>query len=399
LTVGYAASLTSVVSVASSTGFNFFEGAQVSASNPGYTKIGAEIISYTSVGTNQLSGTITRSIDNTIAIDHAIDTPIQKYEFSGMSLRKINTDHDLIDVTNNIEGKIALDSYFLKISGSVLFAKDKVGGGDGARGSSNIVYDTINPNISHSTPIGTKVTGKIRTTSGTSVDGNETSFTDQGFEDISLLGRTKLSSTRIIASRKNEQAKSSILALPGAKSFTFEANLTTDNENVSPVVDVFKSSILTESNRINKPITNFLTDSRSNVLDDPHTMVYQTKEIGLENPSTSLKVLFAANRPSNCEMRVFYRLKREDTSEFDQIFEPMPGFNNLDASGDVINDSNNSGLPDKNISPSLKNSFNEYEYTADDLPQFTSFQVKIVFNSSSQSEAPELLDFRTIAVA
>ena len=98
-------------------------------------------------------------------------------------------------------------------------------------------------------------------------------------------------------------------------------------------------------------------------------------------------------------MRVFYRLKREDSSEFDQVFEPMPGFNNLDASGDVINENNNSGLPDRNISPSLKNAFNEYEYTADDLPQFTSFQVKIVFNSSTQSEAPELLDFRTIAVA
>ena len=399
LTVGYAASLTSVVSVASTIGFNFFEGAQVTASNPGYAKIGDEVISYTSVGTNALSGTITRSVDDTIAIDHAIDTPIQKYELSGMSLRKINTDHDLIDVTNNIEGKIALDSYFVKVGGGVLFAKDKVGGGDGARGSSNIVFDTVNPNIAHSTPIGTKLTGKIRTTSGTSVDGNETSFADQGFEDISLFGRTQLNSTRIIASRKNEQAKSSILALPGAKSFTFEGTLSTDNENVSPVIDVFKSSILTESNRINKPIDNFLTDRRSNVIDDPHSMIYQTKEIGLENPSTSLKVLFAANRPAECEMRVFYRLKREDSSEFDQVFEPMPGFNNLDASGDVINENNNSGLPDRNISPSLTNSFNEYEYTADDLPQFTSFQVKVVFNSSTQSEAPELLDFRTIAVA
>ena len=399
LTVGYAASVTSVVSVASSMGFNMFEGAQVTPSNPGYAVIGDEIISYTSVGTNQLTGTITRNVDDSIVMNHEIDAPVQKYELAGVSLRKINKQHSFGDVTNSIDDKIGLDHYYVKHGGSNFFAKDKIGGGDRGRGSANIAFDTVNPNISHSAPTGTQVTAKIRTTSGTSVDGGEASFLDQGFEDISLLGKTEFKTTRIIASRDNEQQKNTLLTMPGAKSFTFEATMSSENENVSPVIDVFKSSILTESNRINNPVSNYKTDRRSNGTEDPHNMVYQTKEVLLENPSTSLKVLFATNRPAATDIRVLYRLKREDAADFDKVFELMPGFDNLDSDGDVINAKNNDGKTDKKTSPSLEGQFNEYEYTANNVPAFTAFQVKIVFNSTNSAEAPKLLDFRTIAVA
>jgi hypothetical protein len=399
LSVGYAASVTSVVSVASSIGFNMFEGAQVTPSNPGFAVIGDEIISYTSVGTNQLTGTITRNIDNSIVMNHEIDAPVQKYELAGVSLRKINKQHNFTDVANSIDGKIGFDYYYLKHGGSNFFAKDKIGGGDRGRGSANIAFDTVNPNIAHSAPTGTQVTGKIRTTSGTSVDGSEASFLDQGFEDISLLGKTEFKTTRIIASRDNEQQKNTLLTLPGAKSFTFEATMSSDNENVSPVIDVFKSSILTESNRINNPVSNYKTDRRTNGTEDPHNMIYQTKEVLLENPSTSLKVLFATNRPAASDIRVLYRLKREDAADFDKVFELMPGFSNLDSDGDILNAKNNDGKTDKKTSASLEGHFNEYEYTANNVPAFTAFQVKIVFNSTNSAEAPKLLDFRTIAVA
>ena len=397
LTVGYAASVTSVVSVGSSTGFSWFEGAQVSASNIGYALIDNEVISYTSVGVNQLSGTITRGVDGTIPINHEINAPVQKYEISGISLRKVNTEHDLAQVNGAVNA--SLDSYFGKITGTKFFEKDKVTGGDKGKGSMNICFDTVNPNISHSLPIGTKLTGKIRTTSGASIDGNETAFLDQGYQDISLFGRTQLDSPRIIASKVNELDKSTLLALPGGKSFTFEATLSTTDKNVSPIINVFKSSVLTEGSRINRPITNFKTDRRSNLLDDPHAMLYQTKEILLENPSQSLKVLFAADRPAEADIRVLYRLKREDNSEFDKVFELMPGFENIDNQGDVIDPKNNSGKADTLVPPSTDGNFIEYEFTADNLPSFTAFQVKVVIGSVSSSKTPRLLDFRAIAVA
>ena len=63
------------------------------------------------------------------------------------------------------------------------------------------------------TPADTSLTGSIRTVSGTSVNGSEVSFADQGFENISLSGITHLTSPRIIASKVNEQDKLS--SLPG----------------------------------------------------------------------------------------------------------------------------------------------------------------------------------------
>ena len=188
-------------------------------------------------------------------------------------------------------------------------------------------------------------------------------------------------------------------ALPGSKSFTFDMVMSTDDENVSPVVDVFKSSVLTSSSRINSPISNYSTDSRVNTLDDPHENLYLTKVIKLENPATSLKVLFAAYRPSSADIRVLYRLQRSDSDDLDKVFELFPGFQNLDSSGGVIASANNNGQSDRKVNASLEDQFLEYEYSVDDLPQFTGFQVKVVLSSTNQAEDPELLDFRAIAVA
>ena len=119
----------------------------------------------------------------------------------------------------------------------------------------------------------------------------------------------------------------------------------------------------------------------------------------LENPATSLKVLFAAFRPPAADIRVLYRLFRADTDSLDKVFELMPGFENLDSSGFVISEKNNSGRPDRNVVPSLEDQFLEYEFTKNNLPPFTGFQVKVCLSSINQAQVPQLLDFRAIAVA
>ena len=316
---------------------------------------------------------------------------------SGVSLRKVNKQHSLVNVTTGIEDKVTLDSYHVKITGSKFFSKDKFGGGERGRATGNIQYDSIIPTISHSLPSGTDINASIRTTTGTSVNGSESSFQDKGFENISIVNETKFSETKVVASYDNEQVQLS--NLPGGKSFTLQLAMTTNNEDLSPVVNAFNSSIITSSSRINSPISNYATSNRSNKLDDPHENIYQTKVIKLDTPATSLKVLFAAMRPSSADIRVLYRLLRADGDEIDKVFELMPGFDNLDAAGFVINEKNNSGRPDANVVASLEDQFLEYEYTVDDLPLFTGFQVKVDIASTNQAQSPELLDFRAIAVA
>ena len=303
----------------------------------------------------------------------------------------------MTNATSSIQDNITLDSYVVKLTGSTVFTKDKNGGGNRGRASANIQFESLEPNIAHSLPEGTSIDATVRTTAATSVSGNETSFSDKGYSPVSLVGETTFPDPRMVASKVNEDAQ--MTALPGSKSFTFDMVFSTDDENVSPVVDVFKSSVLTESSRVNSPVENYSTDSRVNTLDDPHNNLYLTKVIKLENPATSLKVLFAAFRPASADIRVLYRLQRSDSDEIDKVFELFPGFQNLDTNGNVIAPANNNGQADSKIAASLEDQFLEYEYSVDDLPQFTGFQIKVVLSSVNQAEDPELLDFRSIAVA
>ena len=397
ITVGYGVSETSVVSVASSIGFSFFEGEQVTASNPGYAMIGNEIIEYTSVGVNQLSGTITRGIDNSLPRTYSVGAPIQKYELSGVSLRKINKTHSLINVTSGIEDRVTLDSYHVKIDGTKFFSKDKFGGGVKARATKNIMFDAITPTVSHSLPPGTDINASVRTITATSVSGGENSFVDTGFTNLSLVNETVFTETRMVASVANEDAQLS--QLPANKSFMLQVSMNTNNEDLSPVIDAFKSNITTRSSRINSPVGDYASSGRVNKVDDPHENIYQTKVIKLDTPASSLKVKVAAMRPASADIRCLYRLQRADGDEIDKVFELMPGFDNLDAAGFVINPNNNNGKADTNVVASLEDQFLEYEFTQDDLPLFTGFQVKIVISSTNQATPAELLDFQAIAVA
>ena len=77
--------------------------------------------------------------------------------------------------------------------------------------------------------------------------------------------------------------------------------------------------------------------------------------------------------------------------------------NLLDIDGDGIGDqiidpNNNSGLPDQFIPPDAT-TYREYQYTVDNLPSFTGFQIKIVFTGTDQSKHPVIKNLRAIAVA
>ena len=336
ITVGYAASSIENISVGNSATFNFFEGAQVTADNPGYALINKEIIAYTGVGNNVLTGITTRGIDGTLSQSYTADTEIQKYEFGGVSLRRINKEHNFASVTNSIDGKITLDDYYLKIEGDKVFTNSGFGGGNKVKASKNIQFESITPHLRNTLPEGTTMSAKVRTTSATSADGSETSFQDQGFEPVSIANETKFSTPRMVASRENETSK--LGALPASKSFTMEVTIGTTDENVSPTIDVFASNITTRGNRTNAPVSNYITDRRSNtLLEDPHSFNYLTQVIGLENPASSLRVLVDVDKSSVGGVRVLYRLQRADGSEVDKVFELMPGYNNLNVNEQVIN--------------------------------------------------------------
>ena len=108
----------------------------------------------------------------------------------------------------------------------------------------------------------------------------------------------------------------------------------------------------------------------------------------IENPATAIKLLISGSLHNSADIRAFYSL--QNNVEEDPIFTPFPGFANLDSSGQKIDTSASTGSPDnipvKNDSfSSIRknyNSFRDYSFTDDNLPEFKIFRVKtcIYFN-------------------
>ena len=86
-------------------------------------------------------------------------------------------------------------------------------------------------------------------------------------------------------------------------------------------------------------------------------------------------------------------------------WELFPGFTNMldtnsDGFGDTIVDtSKNNGLPNRRVRPSLEDEYLEYEYEVADLPEFSSFKIKIVFSGTNESRSPILDNIRAIALS
>ncbi len=405
-------STTSAIASGDSTGFDVFEGCLVSAANTAYAIINNEVISYTSVGINTLSG-IVRGVNNTQSINHAQGSTIQKYELGGIDLGKINTDHDVEVLERNMDDfviKIDRQGRSSDISAlqqpQLSFASNSHAGGANVHASKNIQYDTITPLFDITVPGPTDTaTMSFRTVSGTSIDGNEASFADKGFENFVLNQPTRLPDTRIVASEVNENTR--LTNLFRNRSLTARVALSNGgNFWSSPMICLDTMAVKFSSNRLNKPIgdEDYPNDSRVNALfGDVHTSYYTSRVINIKQPATSLKVILEGFRPTSTDFRVLYSLIRPDSSEIDQKFVLFPGYkNSVDTTGDGFGDtpidtSKNDGRPDKFVNPD--ENFREYQYTINDLEPFTGFVIKIVMNGTNQAQVPVIKNIRALALA
>jgi hypothetical protein len=408
------------ISVASTANFATFEGVAVSGSNPGYVIIENEVIKYTSIGSGTLTS-LTRGLDSTRALDYDVNSQVYKYEFNGISLRRINKTHDIsdtgIDIDNyyieidrtNFDSNVVNRSADGSLSGTaqVSFSSEFSGGEDNTLVTQNLQYDSISPQITALVPGSTtSLTGQIRTVSGTSASGTEMSFIDQGYEDVQITGQNKLNSTRIICSNINEQTYLTDSNLLRNKSFTLKLDLSTSDNNLSPMIFWRQSAIQLNSNRLNSPVLDYANDNRVNTLiGDPHAAFYISNTVILSQPATSIKVILSAYRHFSSDFRVLYSLIRPDSSEVKQSFELFPGYKNLtidnngDGYPDVVDSAKNDGLPDVFVPASLDDQFMEYEFTAHNLGDFIGYTIKIDVSGTNQAYAPKIKDLRSIALA
>ncbi len=418
LSADYSASSTGNISVASTGNFAKFENVSVGATNPGFAKIGSEIIKYTGLSGNNLTG-ITRAKDDTVAFPHSTSDLVYKYEMNGVSLLRINKTHDISD--GDIDEQIGLDHYYLKVdmeSGTDITARDgttfeklyfnetKKVGGDETKATYNVPFESVNPQIQVINPKYTTVSSSVRTITGKSQNGNESPYVDKGFQPVSIGAQNFFDSPRVIASKVNEDAR--LQNLPGRKSFTLNMNLLSVDSRLSPCVDLTRTNVLFTSNRINRPVTDYKSDKRVNSLDtDPNAFYYASRPVTLQNSASGIRILLTGAVNDANDIRAFYAIQND--IEETVIFTPFPGYTNLDTgrtSGRMKALGDSTGTPDVELKKNSyydfvpgPRSFKEIEWTVDELPAFKVFRIKLIMTSTNQALVPIIQDLRVIALA
>ena len=429
LSANYKTNSSSNISIDSSANFGTFENVSVATTNPGLARIGDEIIKYTGASNNRLTG-ITRG-DN--RQNYVKGTPIEKYELAGVSLARFNKTHLLSEITDRDPDPMSFDHYTIKIDQSaynpgtndlyrvnrsstqssfpILYCNDtKSAGGYYTKASQNMPFQIINPSIQNTTVPGTTISATMRTVSGSNMaecDGQspDLPFVDQGYEVVTLGKSNYLTSSRIIASRVNEQNNDVFTNYPGKRSFGMTITLQTSDTLLSPVIDLQRMNAVLVSNRVDVPVQNYITDSRVNGIDtDPTACMYISRENALETSASSIKIMLQAHINQYNDIRAFYAIS--DSQNFDPIFIPFPGYKNISNQGTLIELDKSDGRPDK-LTPlsdaggfkSSEVNFMDYEFSADNLPAFTSYRIKFVLTSTNQTFVPRVSNLRVITLA
>ena len=362
------------------------------ASNEWFIKINDEIMKYTTISGTNVSN-ITRAQGGTTAVSHADGSTVEFYSLHGVPLTEVNK--TFTNIAN-----IGMDSYTLVLTSTPTIGGSGVAsnGGTAVTATENAIYNVSDLLCSTMILPETKVITKIRPTTGTSPSGVETSFSKSALSDaitVPLEENFDHDVTRLIASPINETNE-----MGGAKSLDVNFHMTSNKENLSPVIDLSRVNFVAVANRLNN------IDSESDVYPtsdyvamtgkegDQNAAIYMTKRVTLENPATALKVFFSGYRHSTSEIKVLYKILRtDDASNFD------------DLAWTFFNDT---GDPDVSTPSSLTvNDLREYVYTAgvtDDgigtaLDSFIQFSIKVVLQGTNSATPPRVKDFRALALA
>jgi len=336
----------------------------ISAINPGYIKINDEIITYIAVNTSTKLLTIPiggRGQNTTPITAHDAGSIVEPYILSGIPLTEINKTFNTVT---------PIDLHNFQIITTSVSNKTIAGGGTNIIISKNIQYESLANNVSSLVYQKTKLTGVISTTTNNSIDNTTQTAYLTNIQSFNSTDTADFNIPMVIASPENEVANNN-----NTKSLIYELELSSENINISPIIDTSKLGLIVISNNIDNKVTNETIPEKSD-----SEFVYVTKPIKLLSVSTGISVILDAYRLASHNISVYARIYRTDNIyDFDkQTFKELT----------VV----------KYPASTKTDQFNEFLFEARNLPQFTEFQIKIVGKSSSQTSYPKIKNLRNISV-
>src|SRR6056300_152833 len=304
----------------------------------------------------------------------------------------IDTSVNPINGTYTSISNVTLDSYDITTTGTATATGDI--GGTAVTATQNRLFDVLNLGGIQTVNVpGTTIDYYVRTSTGKSIHGSETQFTlTSNTNKVAVINNDNIAFTspQMVASEVNQSGDTAlaIAANVGGKSFFTTLEMTTTNTKLSPVLDTQRMSVFTISNRLNSATSSNTPDFVDDITNTgtSSAAVYCTKPVILENNSKALDIRLTANIRATSEVEMYYRVSGPDEErQLDDIsWTPF----------------NTDGSPDASITPAEDDTtFREYKYSASDIHDFTSFQLKIVMKGTNSSYPPVLRDMRGIALA
>ena len=120
---------------------------------------------------------------------------------------------------------------------------------------------------------------------------------------------------------------------------------------------------------------------------------YVTKEVAIQTPGTSIDVHLLANVKDISNLQVLYKFKKassqENFEDIDWIYFNEDG--NPDSFEIATSENSISGIVEK------QSSYQDLKFSVADLPEFSSFAVKIVMRGIDPSYVPKIQDIRAVA--
>jgi len=160
--------------------------------------------------------------------------------YAGINASELNGTHDIVHVTH--------DSYVFKVPTPA--NETTRTGGSGVKATRNVQFDGIQPLVPVQSFPETRVDYVGRTVSGQTVFGPETPYIKEvNGEDLNPNENNFFDTPRLIASDDNEIVQ----AGDAIKSFDLDVRLFSTIDNLSPVIDTSRLSLITFNNRISNP--------------------------------------------------------------------------------------------------------------------------------------------------
>ena len=295
---------------------------------------------------------------------------------NGITAGQINTQQTVVDADD-------IDSYTVTTAGTA--TSSGRGGGTAVKAFENYKYSISHTTVNSLRFPSTSLSFSQKTVSGTSLAGSETAWQkDASYASIYPNTDKVHASVRLVGSSENETA-----SVSGERSLALKADLQTTSNWVTPVIDLQRLSTTLIGRRIDRQINtptsgynvpaNYVAET--DALNGSAIAKHVFKPVSLVEPALGLKVIFAANRPSNTYIDLYYKILESGSDQ---------SLNDISWTLATIDDT----VPtddDTSI-------FRDYKYTLE-LDQFTRFVFKIVFHSSDESVFPTVRDFRAIALS